>query len=174
MVYPVKDYRFVLHLRGDGLSDQVTEMDPGRMGVPPLEVHASAPEGERTAQALNTFVSQAQGVLREEQPANMVLLRGVSSLPHLPAMGAAYGLNPAAIAAYPMYRGLAHTLGMHVIDAGSTFAEEVQALHRHYSEHDFFYIHYKPADAAGEDGDFDAKVRTLEELGHLHPLPPGA
>ena len=84
-------------------------------------------------------------------------------------MGAAYGLNPAAIAAYPMYRGLAHTLGMHVIDAGSTFAEEVQTLHRHYSEHDFFYVHYKPADAAGEDGDFDAKVRALEELDTFIP-----
>ena len=168
-VYPVKDYRFVLHLRGDGLSDQVTEMDPGRMGVPALDVHASAPEGQRTAQALNSFVAQAQSILREEQPANMVLLRGVSSLPHLPAMGAAYGLNPAAIAAYPMYRGLAHTLGMHVLDAGSTFAEEVQTLHRHYNEHDFFYIHYKPADAAGEDGDFDAKVRTLEELDPFIP-----
>ena len=169
LVYPVKDYRFVLHLRGDGLSDQVTEMDPGRLGVPPLEVHASAPEGQRTAQAINAFVSQAQTVLREEQPANMVLLRGVSRLPHLPAMGEAYGLNPAAIAAYPMYRGLAHTLGMHVVDAGSTFAEEVQALYRRYADHDFFYIHYKPADAAGEDGDFDAKVRALEELDTFIP-----
>ena len=169
MVYPVKDYRFVLRLRGGGLSEQVTEMDPGRLGVPPLPVHATAPEGERTAAALNHFVAQAQAVLREEQPANMALLRGVSGLPDLPAMGSAYGLNPAAIAAYPMYRGLAHTLGMHVIEAGATFAEEVQALHRHYSEHDFFYVHYKPADAAGEDGDFDAKVRTLEELDTFIP-----
>ena len=169
MVYPVKDYRFVLHLRGDGLSDQVSEMDPGRLGVPPLPVHATAPEGERTAQALNHFVAQAQAILREEKPANMALLRGVSGLPDLPAMGACYGLNPAAIAAYPMYRGLAHTLGMHVIDAGTTFAEEVQALYRHYRDHDFFYLHYKPADAAGEDGDFDAKVRTLEDVDAFIP-----
>ena len=169
LVYPVKDYRFVLHLRGDGLSDQVTEMDPGRLGVPPLEVHPTASEGQRTAKAINSFVAQAQTILREHQPANMLLLRGVSRLPNLPAMGAAYGLNPAAIAAHPMYRGLAHTLGMHVVDAGSTFDEEVQALYRHYSEHDFFYIHYKPADAAGEDGDYEAKVRALEELDAFIP-----
>ena len=94
----------------------------------------------------------------------MVLLRGFSQLPQLPNFSQTYRLNPAAIAAYPMYRGLAEVVGMKVIPTGSTFQEELATLGSHFQEHDFFYLHYKPADAAGEDGDFEAKVRALEAL----------
>ena len=99
----------------------------------------------------------------------MLTLRGFSLLPHLPSMGDRYLLEPAAIAAYPMYRGLASLLGMKVIPTGGTFADEVATLREHWDEHDFFYLHYKPADAAGEDGDFDAKVEALEELDRFIP-----
>ena len=163
-VYPVEGYRFVLHLRGDGLSDRVSETDPQMIGVPALEAKALAAEAERTASVVREFVARAGEVLRNEERANMVLLRGFSSLPHLPSMGDVYRLNPAAIAAYPMYRGLATIAGMKVIPTGRTFAEEIDTLRDHYDGHDFFYIHYKPADAAGEDADFDAKVKALEDL----------
>ena len=163
-VYPVEGYRLVLHLRGDGLSDAVTETDPQRIGVPALVAAAIAPDGEKTAGVINEFVRQARDVLKDEERANMVLLRGFSSLPHLPSMGDAYGLSPAAIAAYPMYRGLASIVGMKVIQTGKDFSDELDTLSNGYREHDFFYIHYKPADAAGEDGNFEAKVQALEEL----------
>ena len=163
-VYPVEGYRFVLHVRGEGLSDRISETDPQVTGVPALRAEALAPEAEKAASAVREFVTRAAEVLRNEERANMVLLRGFSSLPRLPSMGGVYRLNPAAIAAYPMYRGLATIAGMKVIPTGRTFAEEVDTLREHYDDHDFFYIHYKPADAAGEDGDFDAKVRALEEL----------
>ena len=168
-VYPVKNYRFVLHMRGEGLSEALSETDPQRTGVPPLDVHALSPEAERTVQAANEFIRQARQLLKEEERANMVVLRGFAKLPHLPSMGDAYKLNPAAIAAYPMYRGLTTIAGMKVLPTGTTFAEEIDTLAQHYREHDFFYIHYKPADAAGEDGDFEAKVRALEDLDHLIP-----
>ena len=163
-VYPVEGYRFVLHLRGEGLSAEVTETDPQRTGVPALEATALGPEGEQTAGIVNEFVRRARAILQGEERANMVLLRGFSSLPHLPSMGETYGLNPAAIAAYPMYRGLATIVGMAVLPTGRTFADEVDTLYQHYEDHDFFYIHYKPADAAGEDGNFEAKVKALEDL----------
>ena len=163
-VYPVEGYRFVLHLLGEGLSDQVTETDPQITGVPPLEVTSLAPQGEKTSGIVRQFAKQAREVLKHEERANMVLLRGFSSLPHLPSMRDNYKLNPAAIAAYPMYRGLATIAGMTVIPTGKTFADEMDSLHRRYGDHDFFYIHYKPADAAGEDGNFEAKVKALEEL----------
>ena len=170
-VYPVEGYRFVLHLQGDGLSDMVTETDPQRTGMPPLEVQAQAPEAERTVRAVREFVSKAREVLKDEQRANMLLLRGFSTLPHLPPMGEAYGVNPAAIAAYPMYRGLARIAGMKVIPTGKSFSNELDTLRQHYQEHDFFYVHYKPADAAGEDGNFEAKVKALEDLdGYLPRL----
>ncbi len=163
-VHMVKEHRFVLVLRGDGLGEAVSETDPQVEGARPLEAAALAPDSERTAAAVNRFADGARATLRDRATANMVLLRGFSRLPSLPDMGEAYRLNPAAIAAYPMYRGLGNVVGMKVLATGSTFDDEVETLRASIHEHDFFFLHYKPADAAGEDGDFDAKVRALEEL----------
>lgn len=163
-VYPVEGYRFVLVLRGDGLEDHVSETDPQATGVAPLEARALAEDSTRTAEAVNAFVAAAQEVLGDRERANMVLLRGFSRLPHLPNFGAAYQLNPGAVAAYPMYRGLAKLVGMKVLLTGHTFDEELDTLEQRFGEHDFFFLHYKPADAAGEDGNFEAKVARLEEL----------
>ncbi len=163
-VMPVQDYRFVLRLRGEGLSEAVEETDPQREGLPPRPARALEPGAQRTAEIVQEFVSQAGRLLSEEQPANMVLLRGWAQLPNLPEFGRVYHLNPAAIAAYPMYRGLASVASMRIIPTGMTFGDEVDTLHANWDDHDFFFIHYKPADAAGEDGDFDGKVKCLEEL----------
>ena len=163
-VYPVRDHRFVLVLSGEGLDERVTETDPQALGVPPLEAGAAVAGAEKTVQAVRSFTQQAREILGERSSANMVLLRGFSALPDLPDMGRTYRLNPAAIAAYPMYRGLAHLAGMKVIPTGVTFDDELDTLERHFHEHDFFFLHYKPADAAGEDGDFAGKVEALEYL----------
>ncbi|MDE2718124.1 MAG: 2,3-bisphosphoglycerate-independent phosphoglycerate mutase [Chloroflexota bacterium] len=163
-VYPVSDHRFVLVLSGDGLDERVTETDPQALGVPPLEAVAVAPEAEKTAEIVRSFARQARELLGEGISANMILLRGFSALPDLPDMGRTYSLNPACIAAYPMYRGLAHLVGMKVIPTGGTFDDELDTLEKSFHEHDFFFLHYKPADAAGEDGDFEGKVETLERL----------
>ena len=163
-VFSVQDYRFVLRLRGEGLSELVTETDPQVTGAKALEVMALKPEAQKTVDIGNEFVKQAAHLMSEEDRANMLLLRGFAQMPSLPPMGEVYRLDPAAIAAYPMYRGLATVAGMSVIPTGKTFADEVDTLRANWDKHDFFFIHYKPADAAGEDGDFDAKVRCLEEL----------
>ena len=163
-VYPVRDHRFVLVLRGDGLDERVTETDPQALGVPSLEAEAVVPEAEKTAEIVRAFTKLAREVLCERSWANMILLRGFSALPDLPDMGKTYRLNPACIAAYPMYRGLAHLVGMKVIPTGGTFDDELDTLEKSFHEHDFFFLHYKPADAAGEDGDFEGKVETLERL----------
>jgi len=168
-VFPVQDYRFVLRLRGQGLSEAVTETDPQINGASALPVRPLNPAAQKTADLVNNFVGQASRLLSEEDRANMLLLRGFAQLPNLPAMGEVYRLNPAAIAAYPMYRGLATVAGMRVIRTGHTFADEVETLRENFESHDFFFIHYKPADAAGEDGDFDAKVKRLEELDSFIP-----
>ena len=163
-VYPVRDYRFVLVLRGDGLGDHISETDPQTVWAAPVEARALSPDSDKAAEAVNAFVASARELLADRDKANTVLLRGFSRLPHLPDFGATYRLNPAAIAAYPMYRGLAHLVGMKVLPTGGTFDEELSTLEQRFSDHDFFFLHYKPADAAGEDGDFDAKVARLEEL----------
>ena len=165
----VKDYRFVLRLRGKGLSDQLTETDPQVTGAPPLIVEARAKSAAATAVAANAFVEHAREALRDEPAANMVLLRGWSSAPDLPSFGGAYALTPAAIAAYPMYRGLASIVGMRVIKTGDDFAAETQTLREHWEGHDFFFLHYKNTDAAGEDGDFEKKRKALENLDEFIP-----
>ncbi len=163
-VFPVQDYRFVLRLRGEGLSEMISETDPQINGVPALEVRPLEPSAQKTADLVNQFVARAAQLLSEEERGNMVLLRGWAQMPSLPPMGDVYRLNPAGIAAYPMYRGLATVANMRIIPTGHTFGDEVETLKESYDSHDFFFIHYKPADAAGEDGDFDAKVKTLEDL----------
>ena len=169
-VFPVQDYRFVLRLRGEGLSELITETDPQITGVPAMPVKALEAGGEKTAGLVNEFVAQAGKLLAEEERGNMVLLRGWAQLPSLPPMGEVYRINPAGIAAYPMYRGLATVAKMRIIPTGRTFSDEVDTLHQEFDNHDFFFIHYKPAGRGrGEDGDFDAKVKTLEDLDPLIP-----
>ena len=168
-VFPVQDYRFVLRLRGEGRSEAITETDPQITGVPALPVKSLDAAAEKTAALINDFVAQAGNLLAEEERGNMVLLRGWAQLPSLPPMGQIYRINPAGIAAYPMYRGLATVANMRIIPTGHTFSDEVDTLHEEFENHDFFFIHYKPADAAGEDGDFEAKVQALEDLDPLIP-----
>ncbi len=163
-VYPVREHRFVMVIAGDGVGEHVGDTDPGLEGVATLEATALSADSRETARAANDFVAAAARALDGRARANTVLLRGFSRLPDWPNMAQAYRLRAAAIAGYPMYRGLAELTGMEVLPTGSTFAEELDTLEDSYSDFDFFFLHYKPADTAGEDGDFDAKVASLEEL----------
>jgi 2,3-bisphosphoglycerate-independent phosphoglycerate mutase len=163
-VEPVRDHRFLLVLRGEGLSDRLTETDPQREGQAPLPVRATAPEAETTAKLLNDWIAQAAKVLHPYAPANMLTLRGLAKHPPMPSIAEICKFRAAAIAAYPMYRGLAKLVGMDVLQTGSTFADEVATLKQHWDDYDFFFIHFKRADAAGEDGDFQAKIAALEEI----------
>ncbi len=163
-VEPVKDYRFVLVLRGAGLSGRLSETDPQATNQPPLPVQALAPEADRTATLVNQFIAEARRLLADAAPANMILLRGFDRLPAFPRFPEVFGLRAAAIAAYPMYRGLARLVGMDVLKTGTTFPEEVATLAAHWDADDFFFLHYKDTDMAGEDGDFAGKVAALERL----------
>ena len=163
-VEPVKEHRFVLVLRGPRLSGRLSETDPQTLGKPPLPVRALEPAAVATADLVNRFVTEAGRLLRDATPANMVLLRGFDQLPELPRFPEVYGLRAAAIAAYPMYRGLAKLVGMDVLKTGGTFESEVATLGEHWDAYDFFFVHYKDTDKAGEDGDFDAKVAALERF----------
>jgi len=174
LVEPVKEHRFLLVLRGDGLSDELTESDPKRLGVPPLPIEpkpeaSNDPAAQRTAQLVSEFVAQARAILADHHPANMLLLRGFAKLPKWPTMEEAYGLKAAAIATYPMYRGVAKLVGMEALDTGETIAEEFKCLAENYGQYDFFYLHIKKTDSAGEDGDFDRKVAFIEEVDRNMP-----
>jgi 2,3-bisphosphoglycerate-independent phosphoglycerate mutase len=163
-VEPVREYRFVLVLRGAEAAADVDDTDPGRTGVPPLEPKERNAESEPTAKLIGQFIKQAAEILKDDHPANMVTLRGIGRRPPIPPMEEVYGVRAAAIAVYPMYRGLARLVGMTILDPGTSWAQQTEALRRHWEDFDFFFLHYKYTDAAGEDGDFRRKVQCIEEF----------
>lgn len=164
-VETVKDYRFVFVMRGDGLGDGLTETDPQRTGVAPLPVKAARADSEKSAKIANEFIDRARQLLSDKKPANMIMLRGLAKRPALPTFRDIYGLSAAAIAVYPMYRGLARLLGMKILPVqNETIADEFTTLEKNWNDFDFFYFHVKKTDSSGEDGDFDRKVHVIEEL----------
>jgi 2,3-bisphosphoglycerate-independent phosphoglycerate mutase len=168
-VWPVKEHRFMLVLRGDGLSAEIGDTDPQRLGVAPNMAIAAMPAAKQAAQTVNVFIGEASKVLARHHPANMILLRGFSKLPDMPSMNEIYKLTPAAIAVYPMYKGLAKLIGMKVFNAEGGIQEELKVLADCFDKHDFFYVHVKHADSAGEDGDFSRKVKVIEEVDSALP-----
>lgn len=162
-------HRALVVFRGSGLSDSVTDTDPQREGVPPLAVEPTNEEATPTAQVVNGFLAEASKVLQGQEPANALLLRGAASFPAIPTMPEVYSLSPAAIATYPMYRGLGKLIGMEILETGDTIWDEFETLQQNWDEHDFFYFHVKATDTAGEDGDFNRKVQVLEEIDSLIP-----
>src|SRR4030042_1825100 len=117
-VEPVREPRFVWVLRGEGLSDAVGDTDPQQVGVEPPAPQPTALEGEGTAQLVALFVEEARRILADQGPANMLLLRGFARRPDWPSMWEVFKLRAAAVAHYPMYRGLAKLGGMEALPAG--------------------------------------------------------
>lgn len=163
-VEPVKEHRFVVVFRGDGLHGEVHDTDPQATGVPPLAAVARDAQSKRTAEVAAEFIRQACMLLAGQAKANGLTLRGFSPRPQLPSYEEVYGLRACAIAVYPMYKGLARLVGMQVVGKPQTLAEEVELLQQNYADFDFFFLHYKYTDSSGEDGAFDAKVKRIEEF----------
>jgi len=171
LLEPGKGHRFVAVLRGPGLAGPVSDADPHHEGAPVPASRAAGddPAAAKTARIVNAFVARAAQVLHGESPANGVLMRGLSARPVLPGYRERFQLRAAAIAAYPMYRGVAQLAGMEVVPVGERVADAFAAAGARWSEHDFFFIHIKGTDMAGEDGNFAAKVAVIEEVDRALP-----
>jgi 2,3-bisphosphoglycerate-independent phosphoglycerate mutase len=163
-VEPVKEHRFVVVFRGEGLGDHVNDTDPQATGVPPLPAKGQDAASEKTAELANRFVAEAGRVLKDEAPTNGVTLRGFARYPRIETMKDVYGLRAAALAVYPMYKGLARLVGMDVLDAGQSLGDQTATLAKAWDRYDFFFIHFKYSDSTGEDGNFPAKVQMIERL----------
>jgi 2,3-bisphosphoglycerate-independent phosphoglycerate mutase len=167
-VETVKEYRFVLVLRpiaGQTLYANILDTDPQQLGVPPLPARAQDEASEPTAALVNDWIATAREILKDHRPANSLNLRGLAKDPGLPKFSEIYGLRAAAIATYPMYKGVAKLVGMDVLPvAGETVEDEVQALRAHWDRYDYFFFHVKKTDSAGEDGDFERKAAVIEHV----------
>lgn len=170
-VKTVKEHRGIAVFRKEGLKGKLHDTDPQRLGVPPLKAKpADGGESVEMADMANQWLSQVYEVLKGESPANAILTRGWCNYPEIPTYQEAYGLDPACIALYPMYRGVAQFAGMKVYTEGiRDFSTKIDVLSKVWTDHDFFFFHYKHTDSAGEDGDFDRKVACIEEFDKALP-----
>lgn len=166
---PEREHRGLLVLRGPGLDRELTDTDPQREGVPPLDPVARSPEAKRTAELVGRILDQARTLLAGRERGNFLLLRGFDSVKELPSFPDRYQVKALAIAAYPMYLGISRLLGFDTHHVDGAAPEEVDALGRLLPGHDFVFMHIKKTDSAGEDGDFDGKVAAIEEVDALVP-----
>jgi 2,3-bisphosphoglycerate-independent phosphoglycerate mutase len=162
-------HRFVLVLKGTDLSAQISDTDPQETGVPPLQLLAENPRAQSTAGRVSRIIGLLEESIRSEPQANRILLRGFSKLPQLPQLGETYQIRPGAFAGYPLYRGVAKVCGMTVVPCGKKIDDLVSAVRDNWNNFDFFFMHIKQTDMAGEDGDLQAKAKALEEVDRRLP-----
>lgn len=168
-----KEHRFVVVFRGAGLEGPLTDADPNREGfaIPTVHPRDENNAGQKKMAALIADFYKAAGpVLAKEKPANGFLMRGIAHQPHIPLFEERYKLKPACLAVYPMYKGLAQLVGMKKIEGPQTIAEQFERYLAEYANFDFFFIHYKYTDKAGEDGNFAAKKKAIEDFDAALPI----
>lgn len=163
-----REHRALLVLRGDRLSPEVADTDPGVVGEPPSAPHPLSPAAERTAEVLGRILTRARAVLAGER-ANFLLLRGFDTLRHMPSFWERYRIRALGVAGYPAYAGIARIFGMDTSPLQASLAAGAAVVERSWADHDFFFLHHKRPDSAGEDGDFEGKVAAIEEVDALVP-----
>ena len=158
------EHRAVMVLRGDNLHDNIGETDPQRTGVPPLAANRSPYDQSSTANVVAGILAQVKKILADEPKANMILARGFAKCPNWPTFRQRYKVNPAAIAGYPMYRGVAKLVGMPVVARPTSAADVCAETAKALKEHTFIFAHFKYTDKTGEDGDLAGKIKRIEEM----------
>jgi 2,3-bisphosphoglycerate-independent phosphoglycerate mutase len=164
-----REHRVLVVLRGEGLDPRLSDTDPQVTGVPPLAPRALEPAAERTAAVVAELDGQVRAALSDQPKANGLLLRGFDQHRELPGFEERYGLRAAAVAIYPMYRGIARLLGMEVLGAPADLDEQLSILSGAWADYDYFFFHHKATDSAGEDGDRPRKIAAIERLDAVVP-----
>jgi 2,3-bisphosphoglycerate-independent phosphoglycerate mutase len=170
IMQPGKGHRFGVIFRGPGLAGGVCDTDPHENGHPIHEAVAEVEAAQKTAEVVNEFQQRALEALAGGEPINGVLVRGISERPPLPTVEERFGLRCGAIATYPMYRGLASLVGMGLLETGQSVEDEFQTYLDSRADYDYFFIHVKPTDEAGEDGSHERKVQAIEATDEKLPM----
>jgi len=170
-VRQVKEYRFVVVMRGEGLSPELNDTDPQETGVPPLPLKAESPQAQKAARKMQEWIDKAYQALEDQPVANGFLLRGFATDPGFPSYEEAYQLEAVCIAEYPMYKGVSRLVGMDVIEeVGQGPQGEFETVKNVWDKHDFFFVHIKKTDSYGEDGNLEAKAALIEEVDQALPV----
>src|SRR5436190_9206120 len=173
IIRPGKEHRFVVVFRGKGLEGPLTDADPNREGFAVPTVRPRDPKNakqKKMAKLIAAFYKAALPIIAKEKPANGFLMRGIAHQPKIPLFEERYQLKPVALAVYPMYKGLSQLVGMTKIEGPQTIAEQFERYLAEYNNFDFFFIHYKYTDKAGEDGNFAAKKKAIEDFDAALPI----
>ena len=168
-----KGHRFVVVFRGKGLEGPLTDADPHREGLPVPTVKPVNPKSlkaKKAAKLVADFYKTALPVIAQKKPANGFLLRGIAHQPAIPLFQDRYGIRPCCLAVYPMYKGLAQLVGMTKLEGPQTIAGQFERYLGEYDNYDYFFIHFKYTDMYGEDGNFEAKRKAIEELDAALPI----
>jgi len=177
-------HRAVLVLRGEGLSDKISDADPKHEGKVPKEVIPleETAEARKTAELLNRFIQESYKMLKDhpvnlkrieegENPANIIIPRGAGAVPHVQPFGEKYGLKPVCIAETGLIKGIGKIAGMDIVDIDGatggidTNLENIQngILETASKDYDFLLINVDGADEAGHDGQMEEKVKFIEK-----------
>lgn len=178
-------HRAVLVLRGNGLSDQVSDADPKHEGKAPKMVVAidGSQEANKTANILNKIVKKSYEVLKNhplnlkridagKPPANIIIPRGAGAVPNVQPFGEKYGLKPVCIAETGLIKGIAKIAGMELVDIkGATGGIDTNLenikngiIETASKDYDFMLINVDGADEAGHDGQMDEKIKFIEKV----------
>lgn len=179
-------HRAVLVLRGEGLSDKVSDADPKVEGNKPKEVIAldDSEEAKKTADILNKLVAKSYEMIKDhpvnleriennEPPANIIIPRGAGEVPVVEALNDKYEVNSVCIAETGLIMGIGRFAGMDIVEMDDvtggidtnlenirdTILDQVKN-----SDHDFFLINIDGADEAGHDGQAIEKRDFIEKV----------
>ena len=186
------EHRGALVLRGEGLSDKITDADPHEVGKKVVEVKPldDSPEAKKTAEVLNKFIRKSYEVLKDHPinkerekngllPANIVLPRGAGMVPHLQPFADKWGLKGMFIAGVALLKGLGRFAGLPAPDLeGATGGYDTnprvkmeKALQFLYEEDgDIAFINFKATDVAGHDMNFEKKVEMIEKADEMFSM----
>ena len=169
---PGRDHRFALILSGETICAGISDTDPQRSGLAALPCRALKPEARRCAETVNALVAQVERELERTALADTILLRGAGHAPQVPTLKDLYGLRAAAIAAYPVYNGVARLVGMQALKLPTAAEPEDQlrVLSERFEEYDFFFFHIKATDSLAHRGDFKGKVAYFERCDRLFAI----
>jgi len=171
-IKPGKEHRFVTVFSSDTreLGALCSDTDPLHEGAPVQKAAGNNPSSQYLADIVNKFTDKGMKLLKDKFPANAFLMRGFSAKPRIISMQSKYKLEAAAIAAYPMYRGIASLLGFSILPSADSIEELFEIYRENYNKYDYFYIHIKGTDKTGEDGDFSGKVQCIEKVDSALPV----
>ena len=176
------EHRAAVVMRGDNLSDKITETDPHTVNSPPEYTRALEPEAEFTATVINKFLDRARKILQDHEfnrklnsdgklPANEIMLRGAGKIPAIPPFQEKYSMRAACISGTPLIRGIAGLAGFTNLKVegmngrvDTNYKNIISAAVKALDTYDFILVNIKGTDIAGHDRKPELKKSVIEQV----------